>query len=567
MEEQILNVFSYDKEYMDSDNYVEREKFISDKLDNKSNEEITTLLNDTIKNLIDTPVSERGGLVAITGFYYQMLAVIDYFIQMKQGKWNCVAVELHDDIVAVKDNNIRFIQVKTSNNLICQISKSPASSIYLRTKKGLKLKHNIKEIQVRVSNNWIDKLILKSKNFKKKDGFFTEFELLTNYIISNSPEIKIDKYIGRDNSKKINSNDDIYKILKEDSYVTGDTSNERIKVQYEDMCGESLKELLSRFAIESKQNSLNNIDQYLNSICQMIGTEIGGAYVSYEDINWIIGELFARCNINAKNRSLVITKNEVESLFLDIQSRAMIAATQLAEEHGTKNIVESVYETIHNDYKNTKHYKFIEMKILEYKQYLINWINNNGGINKIINRYITGNEISNKHIGMGKRDKENIIEELILMPIILIIVHNKEILYSNNRTLLTKEIDSFENNKISLLRVGKGRVKSKIVNIKAILSDLGANDILKLSMAKELNIILQGYSDSTFSSIQKLQIDTSLDCSELIEEDTSINKVYQAISLIPGGSMREWLEVQLEEDIWDENELKSLWDDMMKGEL
>jgi len=130
MEDTILKALEENEGCNDLEDYMEREKLIQEELYNKSEEEISLFLNNTIKILIDTPVSERGGLVAITGFYYQMLAVIDYFIQMKQGKWDYIAVELHDDIVAVKDKQIRFIQVKTSNNLICEVSQSPASTIY-----------------------------------------------------------------------------------------------------------------------------------------------------------------------------------------------------------------------------------------------------------------------------------------------------------------------------------------------------------------------------------------------------------------------------------------------------
>ena len=566
MEDRILKALDDNKVWTGSDEYENREDLIQYNLYKKNSNEVISFFNDTINKLIDTPVSERGGLVAITGFYYQMLAVIDYLIQMKQGKWDYVAVELHDDIVAVKDNHIRFIQVKTSNSLTCQVSSLPASSMYSRSNKDIKINDDKSKTNCKISNSWIDKLILKSKHFKKDEGFFTEFELLTNYVITNSQDININKYIGRNNSKVVNNRDDIYKILKCDSYINNHNQDNYVKVEYEETCGEKLAELLSRFYIESKQTTLNNIDQYINSICQRIATEIGGAYISYEDINWIIGELFAKCNVNTENRSLVITKSEIESLFLEVESRAMQAVTKLSEENGTKNLVESVYESMHNEYKEFKHYDVIERKILEYKQYLIDWINNNGGISKVINRYISANEISNNHIGMSKREKENIIEELITIPIILILIHNKEILYMNNKTLLTKELDDLEGSRVSLLRIGKGKIKSKIESIKSILNNLEINDILKLSMSKHLNIILQGYSDRNFVQVEKLEIEPFDEFSELIEEDISIKKVYQVVSLIPGLSIKECLEDQLDKEEWNESELKELWEDMMRSE-
>lgn len=186
MEDRILKALDDNKVWSDSDEYKNREDLIQNNLHEKGKNEVVSLFNDTINNLIDTPVSERGGLVAITGFYYQMLAVIDYLIQMNQGKWDYVSLELHDDIVVVKDKHIRFVQVKTSNSLTCQVSSTPASSIYLRSNKDIEINDNKSKINCKISNSWIDKLILKSKHFKKEEGFFTEFELLTNYVITNS---------------------------------------------------------------------------------------------------------------------------------------------------------------------------------------------------------------------------------------------------------------------------------------------------------------------------------------------------------------------------------------------
>lgn len=562
MEDMILEVI---EEYNNLDDYIERENLLQREIDDKSEEDIRLFLDNTIKKLIDTPVSERGGLIAITGFYYQMLVAIDYLIQMKQGQWDNVAIELHDDIVVNKGKHIRFIQVKTSNKLICKATESPASSMYLRSTK--KIKESDDEICIKISTSWIDKLILKSKDFKIQEGYFTEFELLTNYIISNGDKIKLDNYIGNNNSKIISNNDSLYKELIKDSYVIDERSKQFVKVEYEEMCGEKLEELMPRFHINSKPNSLDNINQYLDSICQRIATEIGGVFVSHEDVNGIIGKLFARCNVNAENRSLVITKNEVESLFLEMQTRAMVAAENLVEENGTINIVESVYKSIHIQYGKMKHYKKIEEKMLKYKEYLISWINDNGGINKIINRYISANEISNNYVGMEVRDKEDIIQELIIMPIVLMILHSDEVFYADNKNFLTKEIICSENKKMSLLRVDKGKIKNKINDIKSIINNLETEDILKITMAKDLNIILQGYSDRKFDVREKIEIDTCDDEIKFLDDKGSIKKVNQVVSLIPGEIMKACLEEQLDEGVWNEEELRELWEEITEGEI
>lgn len=538
--------------------YKERDEFINEILANKSIDEIDKFLNDTIKNLIDTPVIERGGLVAITGFYYQMLVVIDYLIEMKQGKWDYIAIELHDDIVAVKDKKIRFIQVKTSNDMRCKISEKPASGVYLRSNKKEK----------EIGDSWIDKLILKARNFKKDDGFITEFELVTNYTIVDSPRIKIDNYIGGNILKTISSDDSIYERLNKECYTYENNAGRHIKIVYEDICGETLEELLARFYIVSKQNSLNNIEGYLDNLCQRIGREIGGLYVSHKVINLIIGQLFARCNVNVENTSLVITKAELKSIFLEVENIAMSKATQITEENSTEKLVESAYRNIYDEYNENSNYSFIEKIILKYKEYLIDFINKNGGINKFINRYRSGNELSNEYLEVKRSAKELIIQELILIPIILMVIHDKEIQYSEEKSLLTKKIEYPKNGFVSLLGVKKGKLKNKIEEIKLIINSLEIEDILKISMAEDLNIILQGYNDSSFLELHKIEVGNSFECDELLELDTdeSIKKVQHIISLIPGNIMKEWLEEQLESDEWNDNEIRIAWENMIRGD-
>ncbi|MGR5879238.1 dsDNA nuclease domain-containing protein [Bacillus pacificus] len=84
-----------------------RTALIKEKIIGKSSEEITDYL-------LSVPLKESGGLTAISGFYYQFLVTIEYFIELLEKKWDFLAIELHDDIIVGKDKEIRFIQVKSS---------------------------------------------------------------------------------------------------------------------------------------------------------------------------------------------------------------------------------------------------------------------------------------------------------------------------------------------------------------------------------------------------------------------------------------------------------------------
>ena len=84
------------------DEEIEEKKFINEQIIDKGYDERKEVFNRTVEAIITTPTSEKGGLIAITGFYYQMLVVIEYIIEMIDGKWDYVGIELHDDIVVIK---------------------------------------------------------------------------------------------------------------------------------------------------------------------------------------------------------------------------------------------------------------------------------------------------------------------------------------------------------------------------------------------------------------------------------------------------------------------------------
>ena len=64
------------------DEEIEEKKFINEQIIDKGYDERKEVFNRTVEAIITTPTSEKGGLIAITGFYYQMLVVIEYIIEM-----------------------------------------------------------------------------------------------------------------------------------------------------------------------------------------------------------------------------------------------------------------------------------------------------------------------------------------------------------------------------------------------------------------------------------------------------------------------------------------------------
>ncbi|EMF0393429.1 DUF4297 domain-containing protein, partial [Enterococcus hirae] len=71
------------------------------------------------KILIETETDDDGGIIAMSGFYYQLLLTVDYIIQMLEGKWSKVIIDHHQDIIVYNSDTVRIIQVKTKNDTFC----------------------------------------------------------------------------------------------------------------------------------------------------------------------------------------------------------------------------------------------------------------------------------------------------------------------------------------------------------------------------------------------------------------------------------------------------------------
>lgn len=562
MKNRILKALT-DKVLEDED--IEDKKFIKERIIDKGHKEAKELFNKTVEALVSTPTSENGGLIAITGFYYQMLVVIEYIMEMIDGKWDYVGIELHDDIVAIKDNKIKFIQVKTSNTISSYINKYPANQILKRSVK--KVNEEGVDQKLYINNNWIDKLISKAKYFKKSEGFETEFELVTNFFIFNNDKIDVQKYIDS-NPKSIKNDDFIYSETINDSFVYNSVDKKYIKIDYLNQYGENLEALLSRFSIKAEGENLCKIDEYIHRICHKIGQVIGEMYVSEDDIHWIIGDLCKRCNVGASHNELIITKEEAQLILEELRTRAANRAGVKSRNYDVEQLIECVHKSIHNNYKDSKNYKHIGEKICLYKDYLAEWIIENGGIDIVINRYISGKKLNSKHIEMDQRTKENILEELIMIPIILELIYESKIEYIKSSSLLTKEVkreDGCEQIKLALMGLRGGPISDKEEDIKRIILSIEEKDMLSLCMTDEINIILQGYKDRRFNSRRVLKIENKTKEDEQLDSLGSISKVFSTASLIPGEEIKMELDETFPKEDWDSKCLKNLWKDIMEG--
>lgn len=538
------------------ENSEDREKinFFNEKIKGQDINNITKLLDKTIKDLTDLEPSEIGGLTAVSGFYFQFLVFIEYMMDTYKDKWDCIALELHDDIVAIKENNIKFVQVKTCKHTIQEVTET---GIYSRRKK------KVNENEISFNSSWIDKLISKAKFFKKNEGYNTKFELVTNFIVNDSKKISVSDYKVED--KEITRDNDIFKKLNNKCYI--DCTNGHKELNYETEYGENLESLLSRFYINEKGFKLGNIDIYINHICKSIGKILGGVYIDENSIFWLIGILCDMCNVESNAIELIMSKSEIKQIFSQIHSYAIKRAEEQVDRHGSKTIINKGHQSIHDNFKNLDNYSKIESNLLKNKENLIIWVNENGGIDRIINRYFSASIYSTAINNMSPEQKVNSAKNLILMPCILNLIYKSDVKYINNRSLLINSVENESRCYISIMGLDSGKIIKKIDGIKRCINDIEVDEMLKVIMNDELDILVQGYKDKSFIDVHNFKLDNKLEGEEELLQENSMTDVFLSVNLIPGELLKDELEELLDEEEWNDRLIETWENFNREGEI
>lgn len=504
-----------------------------------------TLINQEIKNksteevagfLCKTPPKEMGGITAMSGFYYQLLVTIEYLIELYDGKWDFVAMELHDDIVVGKGNFLKFIQVKTSREQAVKVSQSPANGLYLRkTKESNKIHYDL-------NSSWVDKLLSKAEFFKKSDDYITEFELLSSYNIFQSTKYNFDYYYQNHTEREaLNKKDHLLNIVNKDVY---DTKLDRY--DYQEKTGESVEELLNRFNLKVGKK-LTDLKAFRNHLCVELGQRlirnINGKNIvlSENELNLLIGSLCAKCTISDDYMTLVVTKEKLDGLLKDIKERMIRGASETTVQHGNIEVNTQVFDVFINNIKKFPIFDYIKDDIYKYKQYLENWLLHEGGnIRDLLNRYIDGTKDSESYYELAERLRQEKFEDLISIMIILNLIHDDVLTFADCESLLSKHRLEQGEDLIALLSLDKSFDFSLAVKK---LQDIYAQLTLKEQLfydSKNVKTIFQKYSDRSFIASQTIQLFGKEEILvEKLNNEKKLNKIEKVISVLPGEILQD----------------------------
>ncbi|WP_397427725.1 dsDNA nuclease domain-containing protein [Priestia megaterium] len=486
------------------------EEFIENLKDGKSEEVIEALIN--------VEPDEIGGRIALTGFYYQFLVFLEYWVEMLQGKWDFVALELHEDIVVGKGNKLRFIQVKSSK----ETEQLASETLSKRT--SVKEDGKLKAI---INDSWVDKLIKKANYFKKSEGFETEFQLITSFIILKSRNLDVKKYRTKDFYEEIGDDDDLVKFMTHDLLQ----DKNKKKICYEEDCGEHITELLSRFCI-TKRADLDSMKYYESHIIQSLSEGLGeGANLTKEDLMMLIGRLMKMCNLYKEDK-LVLYLSETESNELSqyLEDRATERAEKRVQLKGSLTIIEDVFTNLTQQLSNMDLYQEINEYIIFYKKYLEEWISEGGTIRELINRYLDGDQYSLKYKLENIHQQKERLFELFSVNLLLILAYDDVSKFSNHyKSLLVKEI---QNIFIGFLSLNRGeKIDMGIEKAKKLLKNYEEIQLL-LNPPKT---ILQGKFQNNRSQPLLIELQDQDIKIDHLPEELNLGEVNVVLHIIPGG--------------------------------
>ncbi|WP_257351433.1 dsDNA nuclease domain-containing protein [Pseudalkalibacillus decolorationis] len=483
--------------------------FISNCIKDKNTEEIVDIIN----KLNSEPPADTGGLNAMTGFYFQLLVTLYYLVDLLEGKWNFVAIELHQDLIVGNSTDIRFVQVKS------KVLQDRESSVEV-TKTDL-------------YSDWLQKLFYMAKFFPKDNSINTQFELVTNFYIKNSPKVKMEHYLYNESfNRTINEDDHLLEKIVENKTLINN-----IEIDFLDTYGASERDLLSRFSINPITINPRKLEDFIDLISSKLGKVIGRAVgVSRETIDYLIGELSSRCNHSNDSSVLFITCDDAELYRKILAERAANDLDPFYRDFNSNQLIEESLARITEDFNRLS--DTLKQKVCDeldtFGIELKEWVSNGISVIEIINRYMEGREYSSNVRKMSAHHKKEILIDILKTLFMLKIIYEKEMLISTNyRTLFVKEV---ENAHISTLGLELEQSKEEgIDKLMGIILSATEEEKIQMLFQSHYTIFQGDYFEDDFEDIEKLDFNEYFKPVVAgLNKEATHNEVNSNWSIVPG---------------------------------
>ncbi|NEX49371.1 dsDNA nuclease domain-containing protein [Lactococcus lactis] len=476
-------------------------------------------LEDIGKELCDYPTSDDGGIIAMTGFYYQMMVSVHYLGEVFQGKWDGIFLDHHQDIVLFNNSKkvVKFIQVKTTNK-------------------------NFSGYDSNISKKWIPKLFKSAYDIPKLNEFTLQFEIISNCFYSDGTNYKLSPFYSGDNKEfkknlvlstsseefknmihstfkklKYNSVDNFtrLKINKNRIFDLNKTLNQKIENYFENLKIKYLtpKELIS---------------QIKTTIPQVLGFE--NSQLSYSVINNIISEFFKAC-YNPKDPTIQLIAGESLNELKDYTKKQLTNdVTSAYHRMSDEKVLTEYFTYLDEMYSNSN--KKLNVQFLQefksfadiYREDLENILSSsNLSMVDIINQYLK----KDRYIEVNEAKRSTHFKNLLSLLLFLKISFPQKLeIEDKNRHIL-----SFKLNDQTFLVFGNSEIDSLIDEIINEFKDsfirLGNAEKLRIMSSNNIALIISGLFDDRdiddSKKLERTELDFSTNVQNINEKLDDIN--------------------------------------------
>ncbi|HEL2216913.1 dsDNA nuclease domain-containing protein [Streptococcus suis] len=466
-----------------STNVSEEEKqkynsFISSNINQNTSSPISN--NDLENILSDQETSDNGGIVAMTGFYYQMMVSVFYLGEVFQGKWDGMYLDHHQDIVLFNNSEriVKFIQVKTKNR-----SYSPADT--------------------KIVKSWIPKLFITAYTIEKLSGFNLRFEIVSNCCYQDTKSFNISPFYPNSDNKS----DKQIKMLVAENFDLKNVDAESTKDSL-------LNQAFQNFNMKHLPPEVLE-DKIAISIPKILGFE--HSQLSTEILNQVIAEFFNAC-YDPKDASIQLIKGEkLDNLRQYIKKKLTENLTKEYHSKSDEKILTQYFTKLERDYSKSKlnsefiteFKKFVDQFWQDLKKILSA---SNLTMVSIINRYLKYNEgIDTK---LEESECETHYNDLLSLLLFLKISIEKDLMVEEkNRHILSIELD-----RLLFLILGNNddtRDSCEVIqDFKDLFPSLDSSEKLRIANSRNVSIIISGQFDNDNSDhhteLKKEELDFSL---------------------------------------------------------
>ena len=462
--------------------------------------------------LLAEEASDDGGIIAMTGFYYQMMVAVLYLVEVFRGDWYGMFLDHHQDIILYNNSKkkVKFIQVKTK-------------------------KIDYSEYDYKISSSWIPKLFKTIYNIRSLENYNVEFEIVSNCHYSEKSKYSLLPFYSSE-TKVLDENNQVIKnvsdyftqniinsiknklnkkkiLVSPNSRTISCTHRKNVRDVWKRCLAQKTLLYFSNFKMKQiTHKSLHS--EIVSTIPKSL--DFKGNQLPQDTLNHIIAEFFKAC-YNPEDASIQLIAGERLNNLREFIEKQLEKSVVSAYHNSTEKIFYEYLKKLDEDYSNPKmkSYFINEFRIFEdkFKDDIEKVLSSSDlTMMGIINRYLKYNESINMTLEKSDRG-EHFSDLLSLLLFLKISIRNNLIIEEKNRHILSVNLD-----KLLFLILGNNddlRDSLEIIqDFKDLFPRLDDSEKLRIAYSGNIVVIVSGIfnkeNSSEYTILKKEELNFSI---------------------------------------------------------